>query len=207
MKKKLIIFPFNGNGIEALDCLTDHFECIGFVDDTVEKQGRRNNFGIDVFNRNAFDKYKEALVLAVPGSPDSYLGRKQLIEDLKLPVKRFATIIHPTAAVSAYCSIGYNVLIMECTVIKASVKVGSHICILPNTVIHHDSIVKDYSLIGANVTIAGMTTIGDQCYIGSGTSVKNNITIGNKSLVGLGSNVIRNVPDNSKVAGNPAKKI
>jgi hypothetical protein len=38
-KIKLLIFPYNGNGLEALDCLGDQFEFIGFVDDTPEKQG------------------------------------------------------------------------------------------------------------------------------------------------------------------------
>ena len=32
MKKKLLIFPFNGNGLEALDCIDKNYEFIGFVD-------------------------------------------------------------------------------------------------------------------------------------------------------------------------------
>jgi sugar O-acyltransferase (sialic acid O-acetyltransferase NeuD family) len=207
MKTKLLIFPFNGNGVEALDCLADQFECIGFVDDTIEKQGKNNRFGIEVLNRNAFDRYKEALILAVPGSPTSYLYRSELIESLNLPINRFARVIHPNALISSYSILGYNILIMENVVIKATAYIGNHVCILPNTVIHHDSKINDFSLIGTNVTIAGNTVIGSQCYIGSGSSIINNISIGEKTLVGIGSNVIKSVSGNSRVVGNPAKEI
>ena len=33
-KQKLVIFPFNGNGIEALDAIDyEQFDFIGFIDD------------------------------------------------------------------------------------------------------------------------------------------------------------------------------
>lgn len=207
MKKKLLIFPFNGNGIEALDCLTDEYEFIGFVDDTIEKQGNNNFLGVEVLSRNAFDKYKEAHILAVPGSPATYQIRDSLIEGLKIPVNRFARLIHPNASVSVYSKLGTNVLIMENVVIKATALIGNHVCILPNTVIHHDSKINDYTLVGANVTIAGYTTIGRQCYIGSGSSIINNVTIGEKTLVGIGTNVIRSFDSKSKLIGNPARSI
>jgi sugar O-acyltransferase (sialic acid O-acetyltransferase NeuD family) len=207
MKTKLLIFPFNGNGIEALDCLSDQFECIGFVDDTKEKQGNKNKFGISVFDRSAFDKYREALVLAVPGSPSSFLQRDEIIENLKLSFDRFVKVIHPRASISSLSTIGFNTLIMENVVIKATASVGNHVCVLPNSVVHHDSKVGDFTLIGANVTIAGYTTIGRQCYIGSGSSIINNITIGDRTLIGMAANVIRSAVNEKILVGNPAKPL
>lgn len=207
MKKKLLIFPFNGNGIEALDCLNEEFDLIGFIDDTIEKQGRQNFLGIEVYSRQAVDKYKEALILAVPGSPTSYQVRNNIIEGLKLPLNRYAQVVHRNASISAFSKIGYNVLIMENVVIKATASIGNHVCILPNSVIHHDSKIGDYTLIGANVTIAGYTNIEPQCYIGSGSSIINGITLGSKSLVGIGTNVIKSFISNSKLIGNPARNI
>lgn len=207
MKKKLLIFPFNGNGIEALDCLTDEFELIGFIDDTIEKQGNHNFLGIDVYDRQVINKYKEALILAVPGSPTSYLIRDTIIGSLDVPFSRFAQVIHKSASISAHAKIGNNILIMENVVIKATARIGDHVCILPNTVIHHDSKIGDFSLIGANVTIAGFTTIEPQCYIGSGSSIINNTTLGSKSLVGIGTNIIKSFGENSKLIGNPARNI
>jgi len=38
-KQSLLIFPANGNGLEALDCLGETYTVRGFVDDDPEKIG------------------------------------------------------------------------------------------------------------------------------------------------------------------------
>jgi sugar O-acyltransferase (sialic acid O-acetyltransferase NeuD family) len=204
--KKLLIFPFNGNGVEAMECIIGQYELIGFIDDTAEKQGI-TDFGVPVFDRRAIMKYKEARILAVPGGPSSYNLRMNIISGLKIPDERFAIIISPLASVSKMSKIGFNIIVMAGVVITSNAIIGNHVCILPNTVIHHDSLIGNYTLIGSNVTIAGNSTIGTNCYIGSGASIINSIEIGNNSLVGIGTNVIRSIPANSKVVGNPARQI
>jgi sugar O-acyltransferase (sialic acid O-acetyltransferase NeuD family) len=200
----LLIFPFNGNALEALDCLGPAHHFLGFVDDTLEKQGFSKR-GHPVFTRTAFDNWPHALVLAVPGSALSYRTRRALIEGLDLRAERFASMIHPRAVVSPLASIGRNTLIMAGVVITSNAVIGDHVCVLPNTVIHHDVSVGAWSLIGANVTIAGQTQIGENCYIGSGSSLMNGLSIGDGALIGLGSTVVKSVPSNARVAGNPAR--
>ncbi len=204
--EQLLIFPYSGNGLEALGCLGDHYVLVGFIDDTPEKQGK-NKLGFDVFGREAIHNYPQAKILAVPGSPASYTIRKKIIGDLNIPEERFASVIHPAASVSPLAQIGRNVLIMAGVVITSNAVIGDHVCILPNSVVHHDSSVGDYTLIGSNVTVAGNTTIGQHCYIGSGTSIINGISIGEKSLVGMGTNVIKSLAASSKAVGNPARML
>lgn len=204
--KKLIIFPYNGNGLEAIDCIGDQYEFIGFADDTKAKQGV-NSMGFEVFSRDIIAKYPEALVLAVPGSPTSFKIRNQIIDTLQLPNERFAKVIHPNAHVSKLSKIGYNTLVMAGVVITSNSKIANHVCILPNSVIHHDSNVGEYTLIGSNVTIAGNTSIGSFCYIGSGSRIINGITVGDETLIGMGSNVIKSLPSKIKAVGNPARII
>ncbi len=204
--KKLLIFPCNGNGLEALDCIEDSYDFIGFVDDTPQKRGI-SVAGQPVLGREAFADYPDALVLAVPGSPGSYMSRRDIIYGLGLPAERFTNVIHPCARVSRLATLGNNVLILAGAVITSNAVLGSHICILPGSVIHHDVSVGNWSLIGSNVTIAGSVVIEENCYIGSGATIKNGLVIGEKALIGLGSNVIRNVERNSRVAGNPAREL
>lgn len=204
--KKLIIFPFNGNAIEAIDCLGNEYDLIGLIDDNPEKQGQ-TQYGFEVFSRDLLITYQETYVLAVPGSPATYLKRRQIIDGLQIPQQRFANVIHPHANISKFAILGYNVLIMAGTVVTSNAAIRNHVCILPNSVIHHDSEVEDYCLIGANVTIAGNVKICQNCYIGSGSTIINNIEIGQKTLVGSGTNVIRSLPSSSKVVGNPGKII
>jgi sugar O-acyltransferase (sialic acid O-acetyltransferase NeuD family) len=202
----ILIFPYNGNGLEALACLTAEYNLIGFIDDNVSKQGK-SEFGFEVFSREALTRYKTAKVLAVPGSPGSFLERDSVISSLGLATDRFINIIHPSAVISPYAVLGKNILVMANVVITANAKIEDHVCVLPNTVIHHDTLVGQYSLIGSNVVIAGYTVIGKQCYIGSGSSIINNIEIGDKTLVGFGTNVIEHVKSESRVVGNPSRYI
>jgi sugar O-acyltransferase (sialic acid O-acetyltransferase NeuD family) len=202
----LLIFPYNGNGIEALDCIGSTYRVVGFVDDTAEKRGIDSN-GYSVFDRDAFMQFPDAYVLAVPGSPASYQSRMETIRSLGIPKERFASVIHPAARVSPLATLGHNVLIMAGVVITSNAMIGSHVCILPNTVIHHDVEVGDWSLVGSNVTIAGSTVIEENCYIGSGSNIMNGLRIGSGALVGLGSNVIGNVSTGVRVVGNPARDI
>jgi sugar O-acyltransferase (sialic acid O-acetyltransferase NeuD family) len=206
MQHPLLIFPYNGNGIEALDCLGIAYQLIGFIDDTPEKQGN-NGQGYCVYDREALVRAPDAYVLAVPGSPSSYRMRKQIIESLGVGIDRFARVIHPSATVSSLATLGSNVLIMAGVVVTSNAVVGDHVCVLPNTVIHHDVIVGAWSLVGSNVTLAGCAVIGENCYIGSGSSIMNGVRIGDGALVGIGANVIRDVPSGSRVVGNPARPL
>jgi sugar O-acyltransferase (sialic acid O-acetyltransferase NeuD family) len=202
----LLIFPRNGNGVEALDCLGEAWRLTGFVDDTPGKQGV-DACGNRVFGRAAFADFPDARVLAVPGSATSYRSRQAIIEGLGVDSDRFARVIHPAARVSPMAQIGRNVLIMAGVVITSNAVIGDHVCVLPNTVIHHDVTIGDWTLIGANVTIAGHTAVERNCYVGSGSSIMNGLRLGERCLVGLGSNIIRNVPADAVVVGNPGREL
>ena len=200
----LLVFPCNGNAVEALDCLGDAYQFAGFVDDTPEKQ-RDGALGHPVFPRSVLQERASSQVLAVPGSPVSYTARRRLIEGLGVDTNRFARVIHPSAAISSNATIGYNVLIMAGVVVTSNAIIGNHVCLLPNAVVHHDTVIGDWALVGSNVAIAGGVDVGENCFIGSGSSIRNGVRIGSSALVGLGGTVTRDVPAKAIVAGNPAR--
>jgi len=206
MAKSLLIFPYNGNGIEAVDCLGESYQLVGFVDDTPEKQGTGVS-GYPVFSRAALAEFPDSAVLAVPGSPTSYRTRRTVVEGLRISEDRFARVIHPSARVSPMAVLGRNVLIMAGVVITSNAVIGSHVCVLLNTVIHHDAAIGDWSLVGSNVTITGHVRVGENCYVGSGCSIINGVQVGGGALLGLDSTVIRDVPAGAKVVGSPGRQI
>lgn len=188
----LLIFPCNGNGVEALGCLGDTFRCIGLVDDEQPRQGIA--YGLPLLTREALSAYPEAFVLAVPGSSASYRSRQQIIESLAVAPHRFARVVHPRAWVSPLATIGHNVLLMAGVVVTGPAVIGDHVCVLPNSVIHHDVRIGPWTLIGAHVTIAGRTTVGRNCCIGSGVCIVEGLSIGDGASVDTGTVVFDPVP-------------
>jgi sugar O-acyltransferase (sialic acid O-acetyltransferase NeuD family) len=204
-KEEILIFPYSGTGIEALDCLSETQSCIGFISDDTSIIGSEQ-YGVKVYGREAFEIFPDAKVLAVNGSPVSFKKRKPIIDGLKIDDNRFTTLIHPQAIVGKNVKLGKNVLIMAGVVITANAEVGNHICILPNTVIHHDSKIGDYTLIAANNTVCGDVSIGENCYLGASSSFKNGVKVGKECLIGIGSNVVGDINNNVTAMGNPAKE-
>lgn len=90
---------------------------------------------------------------------------------------------------------GFNVYHGQSLIINRDTIIGKNVTVRHNTTI---GIAKE----GGNCP-----TIGDNVTIGANAVVIGDIMIGNNSTIGAGSVVIRNVPENSVVAGNPAKII
>ncbi len=211
MRKKLLIFPFGGNGREALlsvfamNKIKKVWDVAGFVDDDRSLHGNKS-CGVRVIGaKEIFKKYPNAYILAVPGNPNNYLARKGIIESLKIGKSRFATVIDPSSVVSPDAVIGCNTVIMSGVFIGPGVEIGNHCVILPNTVISHDSVIDDWCLIGSNAAISGAVKIGPMSYIGSGAKIRGGISVGRGSLVGLGSVVIDDIKNGVVAAGNPAR--
>ena len=79
-------------------------------------------------------------------------------------------------------------------------------------VLHKNTIIGDNVAIGQGITIGrklsdGVPTIGDNVYISAGSRVLGDIIIGNNVIIAANSVVIKDVPNNSIVAGAPAKVV
>lgn len=213
MPEQLLIFPFGGNAREALLSVLainqrqKEWDILGFVDDDPARQGREC-CGVRVLGgRELLARHPSARVLAVPGNPQNFQRRMEIIGGLQVAEERFATIVHPTAVLSPDAVIGANTIVMANVVLSCGVTVGRHCVILPNTVISHDSSVGDGSCLGSNISVSGTVRIGASCYIGSGTRMRENIAIGAGTLIGLGSNVVSDIGEGVVAVGNPAKII
>lgn len=211
--KDIILFPFNGNAkeacsvIEAINSIKPTWNILGFIDDDRDKHNEQFTQYKVLGRKEVLDAYSDAQVLAVPGSPDSFQTRENIINALNLPASRFATVIHPSAQIGTGCMVGSNCLVMANVVLTANTKLASHIVVLPNTVISHDTTIENYTIIGSNVSISGSVSIGKNCYIGTGSRFIQNISVGEKSLIGIGSVVIRDILPNTKNVGNPARRL
>lgn len=199
---KLYIFPYSGSGLEVLDCIDDPSNIV-FVSDNQEHIGQ-NFHGVPVISGNEFQKVSTPHLITVHGSVASYQNRLEIIQ--RFGSVLWETVIHPSAVVSKYATIGKNVFISAGVSIGPNATIDDHVIILANSTVHHDSHIGTGSIICGNVLVAGNVKIGKQVYVGAGSTIKNGITIDSNSLIGMGSTVLNSIGEDEVWYGNPAKK-
>lgn len=132
-------------------------------------------------------------------------GRKEVVALLKGKGARFCTLIDPTVQVGDYCRIGEGALLYPRIEIWPNVQIGDFA--LVQSSIAHDSVLGDYVTVSGGVNVCGGVRIGSGAFIASGATIVPHKTIGSGAYVGAGSVVIRSVGANSRVFGNPARRL
>jgi sugar O-acyltransferase (sialic acid O-acetyltransferase NeuD family) len=211
-RHKLVILGTGGTCRDILDTVGDlnaaagpRFDCIGFLDDNAALWNSTIE-GVPVLGPIATAaKMRDCLFVNGIGNPTNYARRQPILARTRLPLDRFATLIHPTASVSRTAHLGKGVVIFQHVTITSNVRIGNHVVILPNTVVSHDDQIGDFTCVAGGVKISGNVRVGRGCYLGTGCALIGGISVGDGALVGMGSVVLRDVEPNTVVAGNPAR--
>jgi sugar O-acyltransferase (sialic acid O-acetyltransferase NeuD family) len=212
--KKIIILGAAGDGRNIADSIEEtiifnkgNVTLVGFLDDDPSKQNiLLNNVPVLGTFRN-IDEYIDHYFITSFGSPHNNYLKKEIIDRLNIPSKKYITIYSINSTISRYSTIGNGCFLGTGTIISVNVKIGDHVKILQHTVIGHDSIISDYCSIANSVAIAGKVEIGSECYIGMNVSIKEGVKIAKGSILGMGSVIISDIPPYSKVVGVPGRVI
>lgn len=73
--------------------------------------------------------------------------------------------------------------------------------------VSHNCVIGKNCVITAGTILAGSVTIEDGVWIGPNSTIYNKVICKENSTIGIGSVVLNNVDENSKVFGNPSRKI
>lgn len=209
--KELIILGAGGTAKDVLSIIHDinaqseRYRCVGLLDDNPALEGQAV-CGVPVLGPLARAKsLDDVLFVNCLGSPRNYWKRETIVAPLQLAPQRFATLVHPTAALSTFSTVGHGVVLYPNVVVMAGVRIGDHVTVLANTVMNHDVVVEDFCIITSGVNLSGGVRLGRGSYIGAGASLIQYCTVGEWALVGLGSAVVRDVAPWTVVAGRPAR--
>lgn len=214
MSVELIILGAGGNSISIVDAVEAQalagdvsFRIAGFLDDIPENQGKRV-LGYPVLGPiEHAAKYPNCLLVNGISSVGSFRKRKEIVARTAAMPERFASIVHPSAVVSARATVGRGCVILANSVICPESVLGDHVLILQGTTVNHHSRLANHVTLSAGITILGFVEVGEGAFVGGGSSVAPYVKIGAGALVGMGSVVIRDVVERSVAAGNPAREL
>ncbi len=124
------------------------------------------------------------------------------IESLGLDI---ATLIHPSAVVSRYATIGAGCLVGAGAVVNYGATLGKGVIVNTHAGVDHDCTIGAFCHIAPAAHMAADVVLGEGVFLGIGASVRNGITIGATTTIGAGAVVVGDVAGNQTVYGVPAK--
>ncbi|UNW09143.1 MULTISPECIES: acetyltransferase [Acinetobacter] len=175
----------------------------GFLDDTLEKQGKIFS-NIPVLGRiEERNKYLDCEFIIAIGNPRA---RNKIIQNFfSEECYCFATLIDPSSILGENIKIGQGSMICAGTVLTINVEVGNHCIVNINATLSHGVKINDYVTIAPNVSISGDVWIKQQVEIGANSSIREKLTIYEGAMIGMGAVVVKDVEKNYVLVGNPAK--
>lgn len=210
---KLVILGGSGIGMIAASIANDlgNYHVIGFLNDSInpgQEIGKFNRYAVlgrSVDYVNYLDDADVRIFVSYVGMTNERNTFSKLVS-LNIPRDRLANLIHPTAIIpKGFASIGRGVLMAPLSQISPDTTVSDNCILLANSFLGHNSTMKRFSHIATNGVVGANVIIGTASHIGSNSTIRERVTIGKYSLVGAGSVVLKDVPDDTIVAGNPAR--
>lgn len=144
----------------------------------------------------------QQVVVAIAGPEE----RRRIVNELS-PETDFATLIHPTAVLSEWVSVGKGSIICAGAKLTCNITLGRHTHLNLNTTVGHDTTADDFLTTAPGAAVSGNCTIGRQVYIGSNAAIREKLHITDHVTIGMGGIVVKHIEEAGVYAGNPVKKI
>ena len=214
MSKKVLILGGEGNGGVIANAIADanqrgydEWECVGYLNDGVEKGTIIDSFPVVGDIHNDIYKYLDEgyyfinTILRIDGQNE----RLSMFDKLNIPDDRLATFVHPTAYVAPNVILGYGCVVMPMVCISSNTRLGKGSIVMVGATIGHDNIIAEYCHIAAQACVGAFLNIEKGVHIGLNATIREHLSIGEYATVGMGAVLTKNVGRREIWAGNPAK--
>lgn len=206
--KKLIIYGASYFDliklIDAINRKEPTWKLLGFLDDTLEKQGT-SYFGFPVLGGQDILTERIAEGCSVFNNVCGHWTRNEKVaERLKSHQCQLANLIHPDVDLN-YVKMGKSIILPHGCLVGSGTIIGNFVSARLGVLISHDVLIEDHVFIGPGVTIGSEAKLRKGSFIGAGATIMLGRKVGEGAVVGAGAVVTKDVPAFSKVAGVPAK--
>ena len=182
-----------------------NMEVVGFTDDTKRRPNEKIFEKPVLGPHSMWGKLKrQGIRAAIVAIGDNKI-RAQRFEELDKLGIDLINAVHPRATISRSAVIGKGIVVCIEAIVNTLTKIGDNSIINTASIVDHECIIGRNVHIAPGVTLAGSVTVKDNSFIGLRSVVISHVTIGKNVVVGAGSVVLEDIPDNTMVAGIPAK--
>ena len=203
----LVVVGAGGHGAVVAEAaeLTGQWSSVEFVDD-VKPVGSavhcwRIRSSVDAFLATPVDNIDVAIAIG-----DSSV-RLQLAARAAQSGFRMPAIVHPAAVVSEMANLGDGAVVLAGAVVNIGAIVGQVAIVNTAASVDHDCQIGDGAHIAPGAHLAAAVVVGAATWVGIGASVKQGVELGARCVIGAGAAVISDWPDNSRIAGVPARPL
>ena len=204
--QKTFVYGASGHGKVVADILLARKDLtfVGFVDDRAELQGT-HVLGFPVFGNGHWleEEIGKNRVTVALGIGDNNIRRRLADKCLEWGAE-LATLVHPTASISASAQVGTGTVVMAQAAINPNARIGRGAVVNTGAVVEHDVVIGEYAHIAPNAMMGGGSSLGDFTFLAMNAVVLQCVTIGSNSIIGAGAVVVRNIPDHVVAFGVPA---
>lgn len=203
---RLAILGASGHGKVVADA-AEHsgWDSITFFDDAWPDVKDNGSWLVDGNTASLLERLAEFDGVVVAIGSNCIRAEKQ--NSLSVAGARLATVVHPSAVVSLYATIGEGAVVFGNAVVNACAIVGAGTIVNTGAIVEHDCVVGEFAHLSPNAALAGGVNLGQEAWVGACASVRQLLSVGAGSVVGMGAVVTRDVPPGATVVGNPAKPL
>lgn len=203
--KRVALIGAGLGAMQVIDLIShlDGYRAAALYDDTPEKQGTFV-YGVPIVGEINFDAiamdYKMGKFDYIVNAISTSNGfRKKCFDALSALEVPYCNLIHPSAVIGHYVTMGKGNIILPFTHIGPNTVLGNDSFLTAKASIEHHNIVGSHCTCGPSVMTSGCVTIGDCVRFGTGVFVEPHVEVGSNSLIASGTILTNNVPENSIV--------
>jgi sugar O-acyltransferase (sialic acid O-acetyltransferase NeuD family) len=208
--KNLIIIGARGYGREIYNWATQcneynrEWQIKGFLDD---KKDALDGMGYPVGILSSVEDYiiqpNDVFVCAL----GNVQYKKKFIELVTGRGGEFINLIHPTAIVNKFVTLGKGIIVCGFSSISNECEIEDFVTIQGYSAIGHDCKIGNWCHINAYSFMGGYAELEDEVTLHTRATILPRVKVGKGAIVGTGSIVIKNVKPGITVYGNPAKEL
>jgi sugar O-acyltransferase (sialic acid O-acetyltransferase NeuD family) len=119
----------------------------------------------------------------------------------------FETLVHGAASVSGSAVLLTGAQTLAGAVVGPHSRIGRDVIVNMSASVNHHCRIGDHVHVAPGAIICGGVTIGGGCFIGAGATIIHGLSIGARTMIAAGATVIHDLPEDSRVAGVPARNL